>query len=89
MQSAEKKAMIGAMKCMYWLCKQEVAHTTKFSDLLDLAKSIGATYLNDLQKGGNAHYTSECFMQELISCFGEMIRNGICIKYEHRSFLHY
>ena len=76
-QSAEKKAMIGAMKCMYWLCKQEIAHTTKFSDLLDLAKSIGVTYLNDLQKGGNAHYTSERFMQELISYFGEMIRNSI------------
>ena len=37
-QSAAIKAMIGAMKCMYWLCKQVIAHTTKFSDLLGSCK---------------------------------------------------
>ena len=48
-QSAKKNAMIGAaMKS--WLCKQEIAHKTKFYDLLDLAKSNRATYLNDPQK---------------------------------------
>ena len=24
----QKSAVIGAMKCLYWLCKQEIAHTT-------------------------------------------------------------
>ena len=46
-QSAERKAMIGAMKYMYWLCRQEVPHTINFSALLELAKSLGATYLSD------------------------------------------
>ena len=76
-QSAERKAMIGAMKCMYWLCRQEVPHTTNFSALLELAKSPGATYLSDLCLGKNAHYTSERFMQEAVSSLGEVISGSI------------
>ena len=57
-ESGEKKAMVGAIKCLYWLCKQDIPHTTKYVPLLDLAKSLGAAYLNDLHLGGNAHYTS-------------------------------
>ena len=76
-QSAERKAMIGAMKCMYWLCRQEVLHTTNFSALLELAKSLSATYLSDLCLGKNAHYTSERFMQEAVSSLGEVISGCI------------
>ena len=50
-ESAEKKAMIGAMKCMYWLCRQEFPHTTNFSALLELAKSVGATHLSEFCLG--------------------------------------
>ena len=63
-ESAERKPMIAAMKYLYWLCKQEIPHTTNYKPLLELAKSIGATYLNDLNLGGNAHYTSECFKEK-------------------------
>ena len=76
-ESAERKAMISAMKCLYFLCKNEIPHTTNFVSLLELAKSIGATYLCDLNLGGNAHYTSERFMQEAVSSLGVVIRNKI------------
>ena len=76
-QSAERRAMIGAMKCMYWLCMQEIPHTTNFSSLLELAKSLGATYLYDLCLGRNALYISERFMQEAVSCLGEVISSSI------------
>ena len=59
--SAERKAMIGALKCMYFLNKREIAHTTNFIPLCELGKSLGVKYLEDLQRGGNAHYTSERF----------------------------
>ena len=59
---AKKKAMVGVLKCLYWLYKQDIPHTTKYVPLLELAKSLGATYLNDLHLGGNAHYTSERFL---------------------------
>ena len=60
--SARRKACFGALKCMYFLVKRETAHTTNFLPLLELAKSLGASYLSDIQVGGNATYTSERFM---------------------------
>ena len=56
--SAERKAFIGALKCMYFLTKREIAHSTNFGPLLELAKSLGVAYLQDLQLGSNAQYTS-------------------------------
>ena len=47
----QRKALIGALKLMYWLAKQEVAHTTKFTSLKDLAILLGCDYLNELSLG--------------------------------------
>ena len=69
--SAQRKAFIGALKCMYFLNKREIAHTTNFP-LLDLAKGLGVEYLNDLYVGGNAAYRSERFVQEIVSALGEV-----------------
>ena len=75
--SAHRKAFIGALKCMYFLNHQEIPHTTNFVPLLELGKSLGASYLSDLYVGGNAHYTSECCMQELLQCLGETVAEPI------------
>ena len=32
----QRKAVVGAMKCHYWLCKQEMPHTTNYQPLLSL-----------------------------------------------------
>ena len=53
-EKAGRKAMTGAFKCLYWLCKQEIA-TTNFSSLLQLGKSLWAVFLKDLEVGQNAH----------------------------------
>ena len=71
--SAERKAFIGASKCMYFLTKRDIPHTTNFTPLLELGKSLGATYLQDLHLGGNAQYTSERFVQEVVQALGETI----------------
>ena len=76
-ESAERKAMIAAMKCLYWLCKQEIAHTTNYVPLLELVKSIRATYLCDLNLGSNAQYTSESFLQEAVTSIGSVISESI------------
>ena len=75
--SAERRAFIGGLKCMYFLNKREIAHTTNFSPLLSLCKSLGATYLEDITVGGNAKYTSERFMQESIQALAEVISEDI------------
>ena len=56
--SVEQKSMIGRFKWLYWLCKEEVAHTMKFELLLELGKSVGVEYLDAVCQGGNAQYTS-------------------------------
>ena len=75
--SAERKAMLGALKCMYFLNKREVPHTTNFVPLCELGKSLGALYLEDLHKSGNAHYTSERFKQELVQALAETIAKPV------------
>ena len=84
--SAQRKAFIGALKCMYFLNKREVAHTTIFVPLLELGKSLGASYLADIQVGGNAHYSSERFMQEIVECLGKAVFNPIVSKLRQSPF---
>ena len=76
-ESAERKAMKAAMKCLYWLAKQEILHTTYFVGLLELVQSLGATYLSDLNLRGNAHHKSERFLQEAMTSLGEVISLNI------------
>jgi hypothetical protein len=48
--SLERRAFLGALRCLHWLCKGEIAHTTKYKGLLDLAKELGCDYLSHLNK---------------------------------------
>ena len=69
--------MIGLFKCMYFLNKREIAHTTNFGPLCELGKSIGVVYLQDLQQAGNAYYTSEHFKQEVVQALAETVAKPI------------
>ena len=42
-------------KCLYWLAKQETAHT-KFRSLLELGKSLGCSFFNEREVGKNTSY---------------------------------
>ena len=64
----QRKALIGALNLIYWLAKQEVAHTTKFNSLKDLAIQLGCDYLRELSLGRNAQYSSEQIISELLQC---------------------
>ena len=72
-----RKALIGALKSLYWLVKEEIAHTTKFSSLMDLAIHLGSDYLRELNLGKNAHYTSEQTIRELLYCLSSVIGERI------------
>ena len=50
----QRKAVVGDLKAVYWLAKEEIAHTTKYVSLIDLAKSFGCDYLKELNVGRNA-----------------------------------
>ena len=48
--SLQRMAFLAGLRCMYWLAKQEVPHTTNYSSLLDLARDVGCTYLTNLRQ---------------------------------------
>ena len=44
---------------------------------MSFGKSLGALYLEDLNRGGSAHYTSERFKQELVQALAETLAKPI------------
>ena len=38
--AAQRVAVQGALKVVYWLCKEEVAHTAKYESLIDLVINL-------------------------------------------------
>ena len=75
--SQERRAVIGALKCMYFLTNNELPHTTTFSELLDLAIDLGSDYLQALRQAGNAHYRSEQIMYEYVQCLSKCIQENV------------
>ena len=75
--TAQQETFVGALKCLYWLCKEQIAYTTKYKRLIDLAKFLGCTYLDNLFVGENAKYTSETFLQEALTSLAFFVRDNI------------
>ena len=73
----QRKALVGALKMLYWLAKEEIAHTTKFTSLMQLSINLGVDYLRALHLGGNAQYTSEQIIAELLHCLSVVIDEDI------------
>ena len=63
------KSIIGALKCLYYLAKNDLPHTTNFSSLFDLCVNMGCDYMKELHQGGSVSYRSERVISEfLFSC---------------------
>ena len=75
--SLKNKAIIGALKCVYWLAKEETAHHTKFNSLINLGKSLGCSYLSELQVAKNATYSSHRIIDEFIDVLSTCVQNDI------------
>ena len=78
--SLQWQAVRGAFKCPYWLAKQETAHHTKSSLLLELGKSLGCSYLNDLKVGENASNTSHHMIDEFLVVLSDCVEKDIFSK---------
>lgn len=48
--SVQRLAIEGALRCIYWLAKNELPHTTKFRSLVDFVKSMGCEYMTHLNQ---------------------------------------
>ena len=75
--TVDEHAFCDAMNCMYYLNKNEIAHTTKFSDLKELCILLGNTTLLQLRKSGNTNYQSEQIMGEVVEAIGSTLEEEI------------
>ena len=69
---SQRRALIGTLKIVYWLAKEEVAIFTKYESLLCLVQSLGCTYIKDISRGGNATYSSHQIVGEFIQCLASV-----------------
>ena len=80
-RTMKKNALVGAFKCMYWLAKREMAYTTNFESLIQLAISLGSTYMKELNQGENVKYTSQEskfeFIKVLALCVEQQILSEV------------
>ena len=79
--TAQRNAVVGAMKIIYWLAKEEVAHTTKYESLLDLAISLGCDYLKELNVADNATYRSRQIVGEFLQTISLEIEKDTLQKF--------
>ena len=73
----EMKAAIGCCKCIYWLCKQEVSHTTTYPHLLSLAENLGCDYFKALNLGQNGKYTSPQIVTEFLDIINGVVEEEV------------
>ena len=87
--SAERKACwCTEVYVVVFLNYQVIAHTTKFVPLVELCKSLGASYLSDLRVGPNARYACEPCVQEFLQCLDETVAESFSSHEKAVSHLH-
>ena len=75
--SMQCQAIISALKCIYWLVKEEVAHHTKFGSFLELPKSIGCPYLSELDVSKRAKYTSHMMIDDFLTVLYDCVETAV------------
>ena len=69
--------LVGAMSCLYFLCKNNIAHITNFEPLLDLTTHLGLYIKDGIRVGKNAHYTSPQSIQELLQAMSWVLETEV------------
>ncbi|KAI6651843.1 Zinc finger protein [Oopsacas minuta] len=80
--TVDEFAFCHAMRCMYYLNKHEIAHTTNFSDLRVLCILLGNKSLSVLKQSGNTNYESEQIMGEIVEVIGITLEEEILSEHE-------
>ena len=75
--TVDGEAFCDALKCLYWLAKHEIPHTTNFNPLCDLCIDLGNTTLTRLQTAKNRTYGSEQSMHEMLSAISDTLEDTI------------
>lgn len=65
---------------MCWLVKEEIAHHTKFTSLLELVKSIGCSYFSKLEVDQNARYISHRMIDDFAGVLSDCVEQQLLSK---------
>ena len=77
----EFRAISAAMKCLHFLIKHNIPHTTLFKEFINFATDeLKCPDLQHLSKGKNAQYTSNRMIDEFISAMSENIEETLTAK---------
>ena len=78
--TVDENAFMDALRCMYFLMKREIAHTTNFEELQSLCILLGNKTLPTLQKAKNLNYLSKQTMGEMVAAIGFALEAEILDK---------
>ena len=71
--SVQKKALVGALKIVYYLAKEEIPLTTKYEAIMNLAINLGCDYLKELEVGANARCRRHAMIGEFLKVLATII----------------
>lgn len=86
LNNLKREAFIGALKTMYFLAENELPQTTLYTKLIEHSKRMGCNYLEHLNQAGNAHYTSERIVQELVQVLAAQVRSDVLQEIQSSSY---
>ena len=86
---SNRAVILKLIKCTYFLVKNRIAHTTNFSNLVELVSSCGAEDLqcfthDEVQR--NAKYTSSSAVTDFISAIASFIRSKLLASISRSKF---
>ena len=76
-ENISEDGMVQAFNCLYFLCKNNIAHTTNFPKLLELEKLLGIDIKQKISKGNNAKYTSNTAIRDMLQSVSDVIETEI------------
>ena len=86
--TVDENVFCDALRCIYFLCKNEIAHTTNFSGLKALCIQQGNKTLPLLRTSGNTNYESEQIMGEMVEAIiGWTLEEQILCEVKNSPFL--
>ena len=81
--TAQKMAVIGCCKCIYWLCNHDIPHTTNYPSLIALEKDLGCRYFEALRVGRNATYTFPQIVGEFLKVMDRTNEEKVLEAFRH------
>lgn len=67
-----EKAILTAIKSVYWIAKEEIANH-KYASLLQFLRLLQVREISDLHVGENAKYTSHRIFDEILACLNQVV----------------